>query len=74
MLLRPEVGTIEHIRMWIDAKDATERYEWLSADCPAGLYAREHDIPIRDRMMDRLNDLAQSWPHTWGALSERARR
>jgi hypothetical protein len=72
MLSRPEIGTMEHVRVWLNAKDESEPFEWLSADCPAGRYAKEFGVPVRSAEMDRLNDLAHVWPHTWGALAARA--
>jgi hypothetical protein len=72
MLARPEIATREHVLMWLAAKDANERFEWLSGDCPAGQYAREFGIPNTCELMNWLNNMAQTWPHTWGALAERA--
>ena len=70
MLSRPDVGTKEHIQLWLTTHDENEQYEWLSAVCPAARYAEEFDVPITE--LNWLNDLAQIWPQTWGSLAERA--
>lgn len=42
MLARPELGTREHILLWLARKDPTEKYEYeLYEDCACGQYARE---------------------------------
>jgi hypothetical protein len=72
MLQRPEIGTKEHIKLWLAGKDENETYEWLSGECPAGQYSREFGDEHIGLNLDWLNNQAKTLPHTWGALSERA--
>ncbi len=42
MLSRPEIGTHEHIKLWLSSKNPDEGYRWQNPlDCPCGQYARE---------------------------------
>ena len=72
MLTRPEIGTLEHIKLWVAGKPHDEGYEWLSADCPANRYMDEHGL-ADDKLpaIRGLNALAHTAPHTFGALCER---
>jgi hypothetical protein len=70
-LARPEVGTREHVLMWLATKNENQTYEWLSGECPAGQYSREFGDEHSGLNLDRLNRLAHIQPHTWGALAER---
>lgn len=72
MLSRIEVGSKAHVLMWLNDKDPEESYEWLSAECPAGLYSMEFGDEHAGLNLDRLNNLALVRPHTFGALHERA--
>jgi hypothetical protein len=74
MLTRPDVGTLEHIRLWLASKPAGEGYEWLSEECAWGQYCMEHygvaqGEPTAELQL--LNRKARETPHTWGALYER---
>jgi hypothetical protein len=74
MLSRPDVGSKEHIQLWLDTKDASETYEWLSGDCPAGQYDREFGDAHAGLDLNWLNNLARvTYPHTFGALSAASR-
>jgi hypothetical protein len=73
MLSRPDVGTKDHIQLWLGTKDASEPYEWLSGDCPAGQYSKQFGDERTGLNEQWLNDLARTtWPHTFGALYQRA--
>ena len=41
MLSRAEIGTREHVLLWLDSKDPTAAYCWEKS-CPAESYAAEH--------------------------------
>jgi len=42
MLARPEIGTREHIMLWLESKDPDEEYDWFSyARCACGQYAAD---------------------------------
>jgi len=42
MLARPEIGTREHILLWLASRDPNEEYDWCSySNCACGKYARE---------------------------------
>ena len=72
MLSRPEIGTLEHIKLWVASKPQDESYEWASAGCPACLYMDEHGLSDdRPSAVRKLNTLAHVKPHTFGALRER---
>ena len=74
MLSRIEVGTKDHLLMWLADKDPEEAYEWLSGLCPAELYSREFGDEHIGLNLNKLNDLARIEPHTFGALYERAKK
>jgi hypothetical protein len=69
MLSRPEIGTREHVLLWLGSKDPNARYQWEHPErCPCGQYRREH----RAEWINQLSVLAEQQPRTWGALYERA--
>lgn len=72
MLSKIEVGSKEHILLWLADKDAAETYEWASGRCPAAHYSMEFGGEHTGLNLDRINALAEPQPHTWGALYERA--
>lgn len=74
MLSRIEVGSREHILMWLADKDPQEGYDWLSGFCPAAQYSREFGDEHIELNLNQLNDLARVEPHTFGALYERAEK
>lgn len=42
MLQRPEIGTREHILLWLASKPANESFYWLNPDiCACGQYSKE---------------------------------
>ena len=72
MLSRPEIGTLEHVKLWVASKPQNESYEWLSATCPANRYIDEHGLSDDTLPAIReLNGLAHVAPHSFGALRER---
>jgi hypothetical protein len=73
MLSRPEIGTIEHIALWLGNKPEGDAYEWASGQCPAAHYSREFGDTHIGLNLEHINNLAKIEPHTWGALAERAR-
>jgi hypothetical protein len=72
MLARPDVGTYEHIRLWLNTRDETQTYEWASEQCPAAQYSREFGNEHSGLNLEWINNLAKIEPHTWGALADRA--
>jgi len=85
MLARPEIGTREHILLWLAGKDPNEEYLWESyCDCACGRYAKEvlgksnmwwsayAMTPAGTPFME-LNHLAMDLK-TFGELYERARK
>jgi hypothetical protein len=42
MLARPEIGSKEHILLWLENKPPDEKYDWENyAECACGQYSRE---------------------------------
>ena len=82
MLSRPEIGTREHILLWLSSKPEDQAYEWISDLCPWAQYAGEWlnfqpdimggNAPTTPELYG-LNNFARVRPHTFGALSKRAR-
>jgi hypothetical protein len=69
MLSRPEVGTREHILLWLAGKDPDAEYQWENPQhCPCGQYGREY---VTEWVLP-ISLLAELEPHTWGALYQRA--
>jgi hypothetical protein len=86
MLQRPEIGTREHVLLWLAGKPADEAYKWMPhEECPCAVYNLDHGMPKewwsepnhrRARVKKtkiELSDLAGGFPRTWGALHDRAR-
>jgi hypothetical protein len=71
MLQRTEIGTKDHVLLWLETK-GDEAYDWLTGDCPAGQYSREYGDERAGLNLERINTLAKIEPHTFGALHERA--
>lgn len=71
MLSRPEIGTREHVLLWLDSKDPKEGYCWEKT-CPAESYAAEHGLD-QVPWTSPISPLASGFPRTWGALAQRAR-
>lgn len=73
MLARPEIGSREHVLLWLAGDHQEPYYEWSRwTHCPRALYAREHGLPEWDGVDTQLSDLAGEFPRTWAALHERA--
>ncbi len=72
MLSRPEIGTHEHILLWMNSKDPKEGYCW-EENCPAEQYAIEHGIEKAWTLSMPISTLASHHPRTWGDLAQRAR-
>lgn len=70
MLSRAEIGTREHVLLWLDSKDPKEGYCW-EKNCPAEQYAAEHGLQNIWELP--ISTLASGFPRTWGALAQRAR-
>lgn len=86
MLARPEIGSREHILLWLAGKPEDEKYNWHNhRQCACGQYSIEmlngtmrwQKYPNLDghgpQFLCSLNYLAYCAPRTWGALYERAR-
>jgi hypothetical protein len=83
MLTRPEIGTVEHICLWLSNKPIDETYVWMSDLCPWAQYAIEHLGVVPNIMMggqapptpelQQLNRVSKD-VHTFGALYERMSR
>jgi len=77
MLARAEIGTKEHLKLWVGGKDPAEEFRWdNSQDCACGQYSREfhgadhrwHDAPV-ETALRQMNKIAQyTSPHTFGVL------
>lgn len=53
MLARPEIGSREHMLLWLASKDPNETYNWrTSKQCACGVYAREHGLETFDPEVD----------------------
>jgi hypothetical protein len=79
MLARPEIGTREHVILWLASKPADEAYEWANPHCCAcGQYWGENVGKIFPHMweydpaMPWLNIMAQDC-RTFGELYQKAR-
>ena len=81
MLARPEVGTKEHVLLWLASKPPEETYIWEKGDiCACGQYTTanadvKHNIHgywARIPALCELNNLACTEPRNFGALYERA--
>lgn len=83
MLARPEPGTREHILLWLASQPPEREYRWRNTiECACGIYAREAmgksnlwwtvQTHIEYSPFSKLNILAMPFPHTFGALYERA--
>ncbi len=81
MLARPEIGSRQHILLWLAGKPADETYDWRQEhDCACGQYAQEHLVDpwtwVGDRrhvLLWEMNVIAGSCK-TFGQLSERLRK
>jgi hypothetical protein len=86
MLARPEVGTREHILLWLARKPARGRFRWEDLrNCACGQYSREHGAPagcwLQEPAIYELNGIASGllgpkWftkRLTWGRLHRGAR-
>ncbi len=63
MLSRPEIGTREHILLWLGSKKPDETYKWeKSTTCACGQYANEH------RLGEPHNEGNGSFSYQWGSV------
>lgn len=85
MLARPELGTREHILLWLSSQPPEREYHWSDPqECACGTYARETMgksnlwwamYACQDGTpFAALNNLAFPHPRTYGVLYERARK
>ncbi len=87
MLARPEIGSREHVLLWLDGQDPNETYDWsIASRCACGQYVAQHGgrpwseypalsggpYPISAPEDGSFNALAREEPHTFGALYKRA--
>jgi hypothetical protein len=68
--------SISGFMLWLESKDPNESYRWESCEvCAIGQYMREIGSDISPiswrRYLGDANAIAQQFPHTFGALSER---
>jgi hypothetical protein len=74
MLARPEIGSKEHISLWLDSKDPNEEYNWSNVrGCACGQYSRANGSIswITSTWVNQLNVAASERPHNFGALAKR---
>jgi len=81
MLSRPEIGTKEHILLWLAGKDVKAEYEWRCPhSCPAGTYSEEfYNYHYRwiegddvGRTLQEISRMAKRRPNNYGTLYKRA--
>jgi hypothetical protein len=83
MLARPEIGTREHILLWLASRNGAAGYEWGDVSvCPAALYAADHGLAgewrlaqwqVTDSPLAELSTMAAS-RETYGELYAAALR
>jgi hypothetical protein len=84
MLARSEVGTIEHVRMWLRDQPRGREYNWMSpeANCACAIYAAENHLAGDWHLypdlcaLDSLASLGldSGYRGTFGELSDLAER
>jgi len=79
MLSRPEIGTKEHILLWLASKDPQLEYSWR---CPHGCAAATYCVENYDWAYhwidsDDLQEVSRKAcprPHTYGSLYQRMQK
>jgi hypothetical protein len=46
MLARPEIGTMSHVRLWLQEQPRDREYDWMSPEtnCACAIYAAENGL------------------------------
>jgi hypothetical protein len=72
MLYDPKLSERQLVA-FLETKDASESYEWLSEDCPLGqFFAACGERPMTE--FPHYYEITLPQPHTFGAALERARQ
>jgi len=79
MLSRPEIGSREHIMLWLASKDPRATYNWTCPfSCACATYSDDsygqRYYWVNMLSLHDLNKLAYLRPWTYGALYKRARK
>jgi hypothetical protein len=64
--------SVQELVSWLETKDPSTAYEWLSGGCVYGAYIEEKGVEFTNP--PHYGEISMPAPHTYGAALERARK